>query len=375
MLALVLAAVGFLLANRSHPAAAGAAVTLKPPGCTHAVARAPQLTGVRSSTVGIPGAFGVAVQGSYAFVSGGNAVTVLRDAGPGVAPVVQRAINVPGAGKGDQITHDGRYVLAAAGSGAVVISVAEAENGAPDPIVGTLTSHGGGSGAAEVALSPDDQYAFVTVQDNAVVAVFNLGAALAGTFGPADFVGDVPVGPSPVGLAAAAGSLYVANEGASQLSVLSMTKAETDPAHAVTATVPAGCGPARAVVSGNGQVLWVTAQGSDALLGFSTAKLTTDPAHALIADVRVGEAPLGIALVAGGSRIIVADSDQDNAPGVSSSLAVVDTQKALDGKKAVLGYVATRALPRQFAVEADGTLLVTVTNSHVVQAVDVRGLP
>jgi DNA-binding beta-propeller fold protein YncE len=75
----------------------------------------------------------------------------------------------------------------------VVISVKAALNGAPDPVVGRPISPSG-TGAAEVALSPDDAYAFVMVQDDAQVAVFNLRTALAEGFGGSDFVGDVPVG-------------------------------------------------------------------------------------------------------------------------------------------------------------------------------------
>jgi DNA-binding beta-propeller fold protein YncE len=176
-------------------------------------------------------------------------------------------------------------------------------------------------------------------------------------------------------VAAAGDSLYVANE-AGKLSVLSMSTAEQHPSSAVTATVPAGCGPARLLVSADGRVLWVTAQGSDALLGFSTAKLHDDPAHALIAKVNVGEAPLGLALTTGGSRMIVVDSDQDNAQGLASSLAVVSMARALSGKPAVLGYIPTGHLPREVAVEAGGlTALVTVTNSGRVQAVNLGDLP
>ena len=214
------------------------------------------------------------------------------------------------------------------------------------------------------------------MQDDAEVAVFSLRAALTEGFGGSDFVGDVRVGPSPVGVAAAGDSLYVANEGSKLLSVLSMSAAERHPSSAVTATVLAGCAPARLLVSADGRVLWVTAPGSDALLGFSTAKLHTDPARALIAKVNVGEAPLGLALTTGGSRMIVVDSDQDEARGVTSSLAVVDMARALNGKPAVLGYIPTGRLPREVAVQAGGlTALVTVTNSGHVQAVSLGGLP
>jgi len=375
VLAVALAGGGYALATRGHRTAGAARppTTLTAPGCTQAIATAPQLTTVRTSSLAVPGAFGVAVIGRYAFVSGGNAVTVLHTAGGTTTPV--RTISIAGANKGDAITHDGRYLLAAAGSGAVVISVQAALDGAPDPVVGRLVSPSG-TGAAEVALSPDDTYAFVTVQNDAEVAVFNLRSALTAGFGGSDFVGDVRVGPSPVGVAASGDSVYVANEGSKVLSVLSMSAAERHPSNAVTATVTAGCSPARLLVSADGRVLWVTAPGSDAVLGFSTAKLHSDPARALIAKVNVGAAPLGLALTTGGSRMIVVDSDQNNARGLTSSLAVVDMAHALSGKPAVLGYIPTGHLPREVAIEAGGlTALVTVTDSGQVQAVNLGDLP
>ena len=381
VLALVAAAGGFLLASRGHPSrAAGAAsppphsaAALTAPGCTTAIGPATALSGVATTATSSGSApFGVVIEGDYSFVSGGGTVTVLRDAGTALTPV--RTIAVPGANLGDVITHDGRYLLAAAGSGAVVIDIAAALNGGY-PIVGSLTSPSG-SGAAEVVTSPDDSYAFVTLQTSNELAVFNLRTALTDGFSSGAFVGYVPLGPGPVGLAASDDTLYVADEGGSELSVVRLSSAESDPAGAVTATVAAGCAPGRAVLSSDQKVLWVTARGSDALLAFSTAKLGTDPAHALIASVLVGEAPLGMTFAAGGARMVVADSNQENVKGQSSSLAVVDTASALAGKPALLGYLPTGVLPRNLAVEPDGsTLLVAVTNSHEVQAVDLRNLP
>ena len=373
VLALALAGGGIALATRGSPAGRGhhAATTLSPPACTRAVAKAPRLTSVGTTSLTVPGPFGVAVSGNYAFVSGGDAVTVLRTDGTAVTQVAR--FSVPGAIKGDAITHDGRYLLAATGGGAAVISIKAALSGAPDPVVGTLNNLGG-AGAAEVVLSPDDRYAFVTVQSSAELAVFNLQVALTQGFGTSDFVGDLRVGSNPVGLAAAGDALYVANEGGTALSILSMSAAEKDLPSAVVAAVPAGCGPARLLVSGN--VLWVTAEGSNALLGFSTERLRNDRAHALIATVPVGAQPLGLAMTASGSRMLVADSDQ-SVNGASSNLAVIDTARALSGKAgAVLGYIATGTLSRQIAVAPGGRIaLVTVTSSGQVQVVNLGELP
>ena len=52
-----------------------------------------------------------------------------------------------------------------------------------------------------MATSPDGRFAFVSLEDSATIAVFNLQQALTRGFGPADFTGTIPVGIGPVGLA------------------------------------------------------------------------------------------------------------------------------------------------------------------------------
>ena len=61
------------------------------------------------------------------------------------------------------------------------------------------------------------------------------------------------------------------NEPPGTLTVVNLRRAETDPVHAVTAVVQAGCRPVRAVTSANGTQVWVTARASDAALCFSAA--------------------------------------------------------------------------------------------------------
>ena len=363
---------GFALAGHGH----GAAPVLALPGCTTVTAKAPTLRNVAASTVGTGGGpFGAAESrdGQFTFVTTGNAVDVFRN-GVSLAPTLVRTVAAPGAGKGIEVTHDGRFLVAATGSGAVVISVAEAEQGAPNPVVGSLTSPDG-KGAVEVSISPEDDFVFVTLQSSAEMAVFNLHAALASGFSGSDFVGYVPLAAQPVGIAAGGRFLYVTSI-AGELSVISLHKAETQPASAVLRTAKAGCGPARAVLSPDAKVLWVTARQSDALLAFSTPLLRSDPRHALIAKVMVGEVPLGAELVDGGRLIVVADSNLNGLKSASANLAVVDTAKALAGQPALLGYIPTGLLPRQFALEpASGTLLVTDQRSHRLQALKTADLP
>lgn len=84
-------------------------------------------------------------------------------------PALVRSIPGPGA-LGDTLTPDGRYLLVTSGNGAVVISVARAEDGQPRPVLGTLAA-GGQDGAIETAVSPDGQLAFVSMEDSGDIAV------------------------------------------------------------------------------------------------------------------------------------------------------------------------------------------------------------
>jgi DNA-binding beta-propeller fold protein YncE len=219
--------------------------------------------------------------------------------------------------------------------------------------------------------------------------VFRLRQALVHGFGKSDFVGTIPAGLAPVGLAVSPDGrrLYATSEaqrGArpsglgspGTLAVIDVRRAETDPAGSVVTTVVAGCSPVRVAVSADGSLVWVTARGSDSLLGFSTVRLISDPVHALVARVRVGEAPVGLALVAGGTRIVVADSDRFGEPGASADLAVVSVPAALAARPALLGYVRAGGFPREMALAPDGrTLLVTNFSSRQLEMVSLAGLP
>ena len=57
------------------------------------------------------------------------------------------------------------------------------------------------------------------------------------------------------------------------LEVISLRRAERDPARSVVAAVQAGYLPVRVITSADGTVVWVTARASDALLAYSAARL------------------------------------------------------------------------------------------------------
>jgi DNA-binding beta-propeller fold protein YncE len=362
------------------------------PGCSTATAPARELTGVPTALEAVPPApFGVvtSADGRWSFValSGEGSVGVF-EAGRSVLPHMVHQVNLTGPPVGEALTRDGRYLLAAdSANGALVISVSRAEAGQADAQVGTLGSGTGGAGAIEVAVSPDDRFAFVSLEDWASIAVYNLQRALADGFSSADLVGMIPVGIAPVGLAVSPDGrwLYATSESArgaaasttaeGTLTVIDLRRAETDPAASVVATVDAGCSPVRVITSADGGVVWVTARGSDRLLGFSAARLRADAARSLVADVEVGEAPVGLALVDGGSKIVIADSNRFSASGATSSLAAVGVAAALAGRPALLGYLPAGGFPREMVLEPGGrTLLVTNYDSGQLEAVSVADL-
>jgi DNA-binding beta-propeller fold protein YncE len=359
---------------------------LPSPGCTTATAPSADLKGVRTAKVSVSEApFGVATTGRWAFVAVADGVEVLR-ADRSLAPSVVRTIRVAGGPAGLAITPDGRDLLAAVGSGAVVISVARAERGTAGAVLGTLSAPSRtpmANSAIEVAISPGGQFAFVTLEYADTAVVFNLGEALRNDFAPADYVGSVPLGEAAVGLAISPTGrwLYATSElgpRAGQqgtLTVIGLERAETHPASSVVARVDAGCQPVRVITAADGSEVWVTARASDDLLCFSAARLASDPAHALAAVVRVGEAPVGLAAVRDGSLIVVADSNRFSARGATADLDVVNVVAALSGRPAVVGHIPAGLFPREMALLNGSTLLVSDYRSNQVEAVDVASIP
>jgi hypothetical protein len=182
------------------------------PGCSVAAGTARQLPAGRVRLSPVPGdPFGVAVtaDGRWSFVSylpagqGGGEVGVFADSGS-ASPRLIHQIPVH-QGLGLALTPGDRYLLVAEGTGIVVVSVPAAEQGAGNAVLGTLSSGGSGQsavgGAIEVAVSPDGRFAFVSLETSGEIAVFDLQRALASHFRTSGFVGDVPMGIAPVGMA------------------------------------------------------------------------------------------------------------------------------------------------------------------------------
>jgi DNA-binding beta-propeller fold protein YncE len=281
---------------------------------------------------------------------------------------------------GMAVSPNGRELVAAGGSGASVFSVSRIEQAGSAPsswLVGTFRSRG--QGAIEAAVSPDDHYVFVSLEDSNELAVFSMKEAERSGFGHTDLVGYVPTGVAPVGMAISPDGrfLYATSEAATQtgtegtLTTINLSRAEEHPSDSVVSTVWAGCSPVRVVATGSS--VYVTARESDQLLEFSAPELISHPATALIDRVQVGEAPVGVALVNHNKTLLVADSDRFKANGATSNLAVVTAAgKSLQ----LVGYVAAGDFPRDMATSPDGlTAVVSDYGSGDLEEVDVGTLP
>jgi hypothetical protein len=366
----------------------GTAVTsgLLAPGCTTSTPRLTTLGTITSQEISIGGTPFAALEsddGRYTFVTAGNRIAVLSNNG-GLSLTLLRTVPVPGADKALNLTGDGRYLVAAGGRGAVVVSVAAAEQGTGNPVVGRLTSPHG-SGAVGVLLSPDGKYLFVTLQNSTTIAVFNFALAAASGFSTSGFTGFIPLGDQPVGMHTSLDGkwLYATSfrrtpgrgPGEGTLSVINLATAETSPAKSVRTTVNAGCSPARIQTQGNTNTVWVTARDSNALLGFSASKLLSDPAHALLAVVPVGPGPIGLTPLSN-DRFVIADSNYASPSHAAGELAVVSTANALGGKPAVLGVIPAGGQPHQLTQSERGTvLLVTNQVTGQLQAITIADLP
>ncbi|HEY2690287.1 MAG TPA: protein kinase [Streptosporangiaceae bacterium] len=384
VLALLLGGGGYVLASggnkavgshkgsghSSAPGSSGrtaAALPLPPCSMATATATSQPITATSVAIGGQPFGLGVTPDGQYSFVSTGSGLAILRN-DSSTGPVLLRTIAAAGANGEVAVTPDGRFAVAAAGSGAVVVNVSDAVAG--QAVVATLSSRTGKG--PDAVLVTADGYAFVTMQKTDEVAVFKL----AGATGSGHFIGFVPTGKQPVGLTAGGSTLYVTNLQGNTITLVDLNKAKSSPAASVLATIPVGCGPARALVSPDGKVLWVTSRLSNTLLGFSMPRLRSDPGHALIAKVAVGAQPIAEAFIDRGAKIVVGDSNLGAPTGPGSNLAVISTAQALARKPALLGYVPTGEVPRRMTVLPDGKrLLVTESYSHELQAFSVADLP
>ncbi|HEY1918856.1 MAG TPA: YncE family protein [Streptosporangiaceae bacterium] len=388
----VVATAAVLLASGCSPgghASPGVStVNVASTACSQDVATGGSRDLARPLTSAVPGSPGMmlgALGGRWAFVSvnstGDNSVAVMRlgHGSPQLTRVVSLPATMPDA-FGMALTHDGRYLLVAGYSATAVFTVSALESGSGDALAGVLSD--AETGQFAVAVSPDDQYAYVADESRASggMSVFNLGLALRKGFSaPGVAVGIVPTPPQAVDIAVSPDGtlLYVTALGTDptpcsygQLLVIDASRADSGADHdAVLAHVPAGCNPARVALSPDGSTAWVTALASNLLLAFSTAGLRSDPAHALRAAVRVGSEPGGLLLADGGRLALVADSARYMPDAADpQSVTVVNTADALAHRPALAGTIPAGAFPRNLSYDqATGQVMVANFNSATVE--------
>jgi len=391
---------GAAYSARQKPAAGSQAVPppaafLRAPGCGTTAAAGKTLTATTSTVklrYGNPYGLAVSRDGKYVFATNPATLSVLIMK-PNQAAATQYHYYVASSGEtaeGLALTSDGKYAAVAVGNQVNIQGAAAAEQSASTANYANLIVPGVRpvTDASEVALSPDDRFAFVTLRNSSKLAVFNMQEALTrGQTLPGVFVGTITLGIQPTAMAVSPDGqwLYVVSAAKSQttafgpseglVSVLSTQKLETNPGSALVGQAMAGCGPAGVVASPDGKMVWVTAQASNDLLGFSAAKLRTDPGHALAAQVQVGQTPTGVILADGGAKIIVADTNVNGLSG-SDNLAVVNVAAAIARKPALIGYIPSGRSPLDFALSASGQYLyVADSGAAQIQIVNVGALP
>jgi DNA-binding beta-propeller fold protein YncE len=342
---------------------------------------------VTTAVPGYPFAVMAARGGRWAFASlsagSGAQIAVLALGRP---PRLVRTVPLSDAlgmdAAGMALTHDGRFLLVAGYDGTAVLSVAALEEGGRDAVLGVLTDSG--VGQTEVALSADDQYAFVTDETTGGLSVFDLALALRRGFGAARVaVGIVPLAAGAVGVAVSPGGtrIYVTTLGTygphGQLWAIDAARAEHGAdGTAVLARVAAGCQPVRVALSPDGSTAWVTAAQSNALLAFATADLHSDPSRALRAVVPVGSEPTGLLLVDDGRIALVGNSNRGLVPGTGGhapqTVSVISTAAALARRPALIGAVPAGLFPRDLSYDpATGQVLLANFNSGSVEVFQV----
>lgn len=336
--------------------------------------------------------YAVAASAKWAFVSyppgyhpGTGLISVL--AMEGSAARLVRTVSVPGEPFGVALAGDDRFLLVANYlAGLEILSASALETGKGRVVTAQLAS--GGQGSDEVVVSADQRYAFVPEEESSDVAVYALGDLLeADQSDPAvtpHEVGAVPVGASPAGIALSAGGamLYVisqseranpeSNDG--ELSAISVSGAEHDPAHAVIGSVNAGCDPVRVAISPSGRIAWVTDRGANSVLAFRLSPPRSPAVGRLAAAIRVGSEPVSITLIDSGDLALVTDSARYSQPNADQTIAVIDTSRTLTSQPALLGLIPAGAFPRQFGQAPDGPLLLTDFDSQDVRVISTPDL-
>lgn len=371
--------------------------TSPPPDTPAAVRRAPAagLTGHPVAAVATRDVVFVSLRGWGPGDRSG--IEVLRRAAEGLRSA--GVIPLRSAPAGLALSPDGRVLLAALDDGVAVLDAVRAAADDPSSVLGVVST-GGGSGTAALAVAGGR---FVVTADEAAgrVTVLDLPRMEAGDFGPSAQVAtiDVDMGPTGVGVAPNGRYVYVVSQvqrpvvstgvsdflyglvtyvgvprRAGTLSVIDLKRMALDPAGAVVARVPAGCGPVRVAVAPDGTTVWVTARRSNELLAFRADQVLAGRAEP-VARIPVSAAPEGLRLVRDGRFALVAGSDRTQDAGTAQPVDVVDTAAALSGRPALRTAVAAGGMPHEIDVSPDQrTAYVANNGSSNLSTVDLTAL-
>ena len=314
---------------------------------------------------------------------------------------LQKVFPVESSPTGMVITHDGRLLIVADDEYVVFMDVMRMTSGSGDPILGYI-SDGRFSGSVYANVTPDDKFLFVSDENTEAITVINLEKARAESFKETAKVGKIPVGIAPIALTFSPDGkwLYTTSqmapkslnwpaackpEGADPATakvenapgaiiVVDVVRAQTDPAHAIVANIPAGCSPVRLAISPSGDRVFVTARNSNSLLAFDTNAMRSDAEHAQVGKVPVGSSPVGVAVVNDGKLVLVTNSNRFAKDQTArQTMTVIDAGRVAEGQSAVIGSVAAGIFPREFGQSPDGrTLFVANYSSSELEVIDLN---
>lgn len=369
------------------------------PGCT-ALGAQPGAKGASASvmaTVALPGQpfqARATNDGQWIFVSllsksaASNGIAVLQQRNQQVC--LKRVVPLTGTPLGLTMTAREDLLLVANHSGIAVVDAKRAEQGSQGAVLGYVQEPKTAS-TVEVAISPDEHYAFTTNQDNGTLGVIDFQRLRADDFNPDALLGLVQLGAGLLGLAMSMDNrhLYITTGAQSEtaasqsacttpgsLMLLDVQRILSDPTHAVIAKVAAGCDPARVYLSNTEATAWVAVRGENKLLAFNTLTLLDDPKNALVGSVVVGPVPTGMGIAQNGQIMLVANSNRFAQPRQPQMLSVLSVHNIIQGQPATLTSIKVGEFPREVTVENDDqTVLLTNFNSNSLTIINATKLP
>ncbi len=306
-------------------------------------------------------------------------------------------IQLTAAASGLALVRGGAFLAVAHNHGVVFLDALAARHGDRDPIIKTA-HYGQDFQAVQVLESADERWLFVSDEHNRTISILDLDRVTGAVSGTDIVACQIRVDLSPVGMALSTdGSyLYVACEmsrvpapdlvnwfvwaatlhgnlrRAGTLNTVDLARIADEPSRAVVATTAAGGHPVRVKHSQDRQMAWVTARASNQLIAYSTES-PENPAP--VAMVPVGPSPVGVAVLDDLGVVLVANSNRFASNAQRETFSVVDIERALTGRPAILGSIPVGSFPREIVVDASqGSIFVTNFGSGSLSVIGVESL-